>query len=115
MKSRVFSYADLFWLNGERCGVCGKEFKPGDSRMDIWVGSAHDNGKTARISASVCTLCLEPVGTPDSSGKSGKRRLKTRTERQCSVCGTNFLAKRYDARHCSPRCRQRASRAARAR
>ena len=34
-----------------------------------------------------------------------------RTRRACVICGAEFEAVRSDARHCSPRCRQRAVRA----
>jgi predicted nucleic acid-binding Zn ribbon protein len=33
-----------------------------------------------------------------------------RTHRACTVCTKSFLAKRADAKQCSPRCRTRASR-----
>ena len=39
-----------------------------------------------------------------------ERVLVHRTHRRCEVCATTFPAARADARYCSPRCRQRASR-----
>jgi hypothetical protein len=37
------------------------------------------------------------------------QRVK-RTDRPCAVCDRTFLAKRTDARYCSPKCRTRAAR-----
>jgi hypothetical protein len=39
------------------------------------------------------------------------RRLASQKRRTCVVCRVAFKAIRTDARHCSPRCRQRAVRA----
>lgn len=38
---------------------------------------------------------------------------RTTIEVECRVCGNVFEADRYHARYCSPRCRQRVSRAMR--
>lgn len=120
MKSRTYSYSELFWLNGQACGVCGKPFAEDDPKTEAKVSSATDKKSSAKISVPVCNKCLNSPAdipeTPKTKAASSESQiipgLKPVTERQCAICGESFLAKRRDAKYCSPKCRQRAHRAA---
>jgi hypothetical protein len=104
-------------LTPERQAACFAAAEA-DGSLRNYVPDARAKERLASIRQMLNQLALAPPRAEAIEAPAPRRERAPRTQHgwviACQVCGTEFRSRRADARCCSARCRQKASRAGRA-